>query len=74
MFQVRYVIDVISVGVKSLIIFLRQCVLKILEIFRYKFPPTRREELQDAETNINFLLYTNHESRLEENQHEEIDK
>lgn len=43
-----------------------------LEIFRCENPFTSREKLQHKETNENFLLNSNHESWLEENEHKEV--
>lgn len=72
--QVFLVINVFCVGIVNLIIFFRERFLQILEIIRNKFPTTTREKLQNAESNVNFLLHTYHESWLEEDQHEKINQ
>lgn len=72
--HVFLIINILCVGIENLIIFFRERFLQILEIIRNKFPTTTREKLQNAESNVDFLLHTYHESRLEEDQHEKINQ
>lgn len=72
--QILLLLDFFGVHIENHFLFGRKIFVHVLEVVGLEVPLTSREKLKNSEADKDFLLDSDQEARLEENQHQEVNE